>query len=289
MHLNSRSCHHIILGASHDNGYARLLEDIDPKFKSKITLLEGVPFERELRNIAAEFETTKFGSLFRGTKIVVPSQSSLYRAGTNGSELSDRGYEPAMRSYDSKSYTNGNGSGSVNGGSSCSASPRPVVAHAVLATNGASTWAKTVTRAPSPPSPTHSNHAVQDPSDIARNRKGQRIDATIVAPDPQERLRVARIKMCNVHYLQRACPYGDTCTHDHKYRPNPGELAILRYMNRIIPCRNGTGCEEVKCMYGHRCQRPVEGTSKTCRFGNDCRFSADMHGIDTRIVKTTTI
>jgi hypothetical protein len=279
LHLNNRSCQHVVFGGSHDNGYARLLEEIPYNNRSKITLLEGVPFERELRNFASDFETVKYGNLFRPTKIVAPMQP-MTRTITNESRANDSTAQAdATRAF-------ANGKTSTNGSASSTSSPRNVSAQP----NTVTTWAGKVTSAPSPPqeAATAALQQAFGPPQIPRNKYGQRIDPTLPNPDPFERQRVAKIKMCNVHYLQRACPYGDTCTHDHSHKPSKSELEILRYMNRLIPCRNGTACDEPKCMYGHRCQRSVEGVKK-CQYGNNCRFGPEMHGLDTRVVKTTVV
>ena len=59
-----------MFGCSHDNGYARLLEDAtDRKNLDQITLLEGVPFERELAALQSKYRSTRFEGLFRTQKI----------------------------------------------------------------------------------------------------------------------------------------------------------------------------------------------------------------------------
>ena len=70
--------------------------------------------------------------------------------------------------------------------------------------------------------------------------------------DPTEFKRVQKIKMCNVHFIRRDCPFGDDCTHIHSYKPTKNELDILKQVARSTPCRFGTECDEIKCIYGHR-------------------------------------
>ena len=54
------------------NGYARLLEDVaEPTICDSITLLEGVPFEKELAQLDSKYRTAKFEGLFRTKKINV--------------------------------------------------------------------------------------------------------------------------------------------------------------------------------------------------------------------------
>ena len=88
-------------------------------------------------------------------------------------------------------------------------------------------------------------------STIPRNKFGQRVDA-VMQYDKSEMKRVQKIKMCNVHFLRQDCPYGDDCEHDHFYKPNKNELLTLRYVARQTPCRFGTGCDDIRCIYGHR-------------------------------------
>ena len=61
-------------------------------------------------------------------------------------------------------------------------------------------------------------------------------------------------------FLRGDCPY-DPCTHDHYYKPNKNELATLKYVSRMTPCKFGSECDDVKCIYGHRCPNDVEGIS----------------------------
>jgi hypothetical protein len=128
---------------------------------------------------------------------------------------------------------------------------------------------------------------------IPRNRKGQRVDPTCNFDKPEVD-RVRKLKMCNVHYLRKECPYGDKCTHKHERVPTKSELDTLRVVARMAACRNGSSCEDVKCIYGHRCQAPARldkakwnnsDGGKTCIFGAECVFPGDLHNIDTTVVK----
>ncbi|MCJ1275147.1 hypothetical protein MMC21_002947 [Puttea exsequens] len=72
LHLYDSHCRQILFGCSHDNGYARLLEDVaEPTICDSITLLEGVPFEKELAQLDSKYRTAKFEGLFRTKKINV--------------------------------------------------------------------------------------------------------------------------------------------------------------------------------------------------------------------------
>jgi hypothetical protein len=122
------------------------------------------------------------------------------------------------------------------------------------------------------------------------------VDPTIKY-DKTEVDRVRKMKMCNVHYLRQECPYGDKCTHKHDRKPTKQELEWLKVVARMAACRNGSGCDDPKCIYGHRCQAPerldkakfLHDGGKSCIFGPDCVFPAELHSMDTVVVKMTKV
>jgi hypothetical protein len=96
------------------------------------------------------------------------------------------------------------------------------------------------------------------------------------------------MKLCNVYYLRGPCPYDSKCGHRHDYSPKKGELETLRLVARMAPCDHGTECEDLDCIYGHICPAPDANErtkisnialeeGKTCIFGENCRFSGEMH------------
>ncbi|KAI4715037.1 hypothetical protein J4E89_000723 [Alternaria sp. Ai002NY15] len=129
---------------------------------------------------------------------------------------------------------------------------------------------------------------------IARNRAGQRVDPPCKDYDKAEVDRMKKIKLCNVHFLRAECPYDTKCTHLHAYKPTSDELATLRLVARMAPCSNGSVCQDIRCIYGHRCPAPpnkihyAKGT-KSCIFGESCKFPASLHDIDTNVVKTLVV
>ena len=74
----------------------------------------------------------------------------------------------------------------------------------------------------------------------------------------------------------------------------------------MTPCKFGSDCDDAKCIYGHRCPNDVEGNvysrvalplfvkvyanisvgRKDCRWGENCRFERELHGLDRAVVKT---
>ncbi|KAB2108869.1 hypothetical protein AG0111_0g2978 [Alternaria gaisen] len=155
-------------------------------------------------------------------------------------------------------------------------------------------WAAKVA---APPPPVNHSSPTYKPANreevIARNRAGQRIDPPCKDYDKIEVDRVKKIKMCNVHFLRNECPYEKNCTHLHAYKPTESEVATLRLVARMAPCSNGSGCQDIRCIYGHCCPAPhkthhIKGT-KNCIFGDSCKFPIVLHDIDTNVVKTLVI
>ncbi|KAH7109286.1 C-x8-C-x5-C-x3-H type zinc finger protein-like protein [Dendryphion nanum] len=70
-HMASLHCHHVMFGASADNGYARLLEPYGmvEDYRKRITMIEGSPFAKELVSFMERFSVTSFDQVFRNTKL----------------------------------------------------------------------------------------------------------------------------------------------------------------------------------------------------------------------------
>lgn len=275
LHLYDCHCRHILFGCSHDNGYARLLEDIaDSSILNRITLLEGVPFERELAQLKSRYQTTRFQGLFRTSKINIHQSTYSHspKPKTANSLLSGTGYVPLSVAQYQSPYQ------PTIIGRADSASP----SNRTTLNPTAPTWASAAMAAPPyiaspPPTP-----PVNTTKTVPRNRYGQRIDP-ITTCDPNEVKRIKTLKMCNVHYLRNDCPY-DPCTHDHYYKPTKNELVTLRHVSRMTPCKFGSDCDDLKCIYGHVCPNSEIG-KKSCRWGENCRFEREQHGIEMTAVK----
>ncbi|TKA67600.1 hypothetical protein B0A49_04582 [Cryomyces minteri] len=195
LHLYDYRCRQILFGCSHDNGYARLLEElsIDEECRNRVTLIGGVPLEKELADLS--FKKTRFQTLFRTTKINTHQQPEF---------VSD--FRPVT--YDTNAFpsTLNQTSGlvtpqSTNVSSTVTSSEWPSLA--------TGTWAAAAKNAP-PFVPGQSTLSAAKiiaqkssaPTQIPRNRKGQRIDPSLKGIyDKDEIARIKRMKMCNVHYL----------------------------------------------------------------------------------------
>ncbi|KAI9890944.1 MAG: hypothetical protein M1814_003445 [Vezdaea aestivalis] len=250
--LNVYDCHckQILFGCSHDNGYARVLEEYtsDVAAVGRVALLRGVPFEREIARLQEHFKTMGFEGLFRETKLVVHSPINRSQAPAVVSQL----VAPIITRSVS---TNSNGS----------------------ATSGA--YAAAAALPPPPKSATPPLSAqTAGPLSVPRNRYGQRIDP-VLQYDRNTIKQVRGLKLCNSHFLRGDCPY-DPCSHDHFYKPSKAETNTLRYIARMAPCRHGSACSDVRCIYGHCCP-----AGDPCAFGDSCRFPDDMHNMDTNVVR----
>jgi hypothetical protein len=263
--LNLYDCHcrHVLLGCSHDNGYARLLEETiaDRDLTGRISLIEGVQFERELASIKGSYRVTKFDGLFRDTKIVVPTTQ-----GWNST--------PAMRPPPAAT-TN---------------SISTTVARASSSGSAPATWAATTAAAANADLTdlTISKPSTPAPPIVERNKYGERVDRVDFRTIPKDELnRVKKLKLCNLFYLLGDCP-NLNCYHTHEYKLGKNERVLLQAVARMTPCHFGTECDDAGCIYGHRCPLSEPGR-KDCYWGTNCRFETAAHGIDTTIVKTTKV
>lgn len=250
LNLGNVHCRHILFGCSHDNGYARLLEDIaQDQDAAKINLLEGVPFEREFAQLNSSFAKTKFENLFRKTKIDLYSHSHPQSYGVQISSMPtipSPKTSNAVPHVPNDQYPVGYVSPYSQGLARTPSSSTSNSAGAAPAS-----WASKAMSAPPVQAQLASPPPTPQPPTVPRNKHGQRIDP-LIKVDMTDYKRVQSIKMCNVHYIRKDCSYGDRCTHDHQYKPTKNELGILRQIARSTPCRFGTDCDDLKCIYGHR-------------------------------------
>jgi hypothetical protein len=242
---------------------------VPEQYLGGITLLEGVPFEKELAAFASRSRTAKFDNLFRTSKINVYTPQYQQPIGPPAIPQAAPQQTPQQAPQTAPISQLVPASVQQNGQPidpnqlyqspyqpvttrSPSASSSAAAAAAAAMNPMATSWASKAVAAPPsqvaspPPTP----QPAKEPA-IPRNKYGQRVDS-IPKYDASELNRVKKIKMCNVHYLRNDCPYGDECTHDHFYKPNKNELETLRFVARQTPCRFGTQCDDAKCIYGHR-------------------------------------
>lgn len=195
----------------------------------------------------AKYSTLKLENLFRSHKINVYNQP-LYPASQSLPQhplhsVLDVALSPIHGGYQSPYQPTIGAS-----------TPSPAPSNPSTMNPKAPTWASAATSAiqiVSPPeTPTPTRSSLVSSTEIPRNRMGQRIDPPTVY-DKEEVDRVRKMKLCNVHFLRGDCGY-DPCTHSHSKKLSKTEMAALKTVARMVPCRQGSACDDPKCMYGHR-------------------------------------
>ncbi|EEH35608.2 C-x8-C-x5-C-x3-H type zinc finger protein [Paracoccidioides lutzii Pb01] len=280
LHLYNCHCHQIFLGCSHDNGYARLLEDTlaDRELIGRISLIEGIPFERELALIKASYRVTKFEELFRTSKIITNLHLWNDRNAANNSSNAAPSSAPLT---------------ALSSNAPVSSNLARVPSNSTIPLNRAttpSTWAATTAAGAQGPFTdlTTSKPSSPSPPKVERNKYGQRVDRLDFKSIPKDELnRVKKLKLCNLYYLLGDCP-NLSCYHTHDHKLTKNERMVLHAVARMTPCRFGTECDDPGCIYGHRCPQSEVG-KKDCFWGSNCRFDTAAHGIDTKIVKVTKV
>lgn len=249
--LRNYNCKQILLGVSHDAGYAPFLDEVlrDESTRKRISVLEGYPTVRDIASTGVNI--TNMDHLFRSDKLIDRTSPLLHSPVSIGSAPS-HGISYATVTQ--------------------KVSPPPTVSLPLAL----KTAPKSVSRTSSavaakilPPQPEWDpgvrgmdayipvNHAVLD-------RVKKRKDSD---------------KLCNNHYLRGPCAKGESCCFEHDYKPSQDELTVISYLARLNPCTNGQDCEVDNCIYGHHCPS-VENGMCTHPF---CKFHAHEHPPGTKL------
>jgi hypothetical protein len=268
-------CHQIFVGCPSNTEYALFLEDVskDNDLTGRVSLVEGVAFERELDAVKSSYRIAKFPDVLRSTKMApawaaapwksaLPTRSVLTPSPSR--QFSNLSNPPPL----SRTSTNTSASGvALSVSTPNQIDTAPDFQHVARPKATGSTAPKTV----------------------ERNKYGQRVDRLDFKSIPRDDLnRLKKLKLCNYHFLLGECPNEEYCYHDHDRKLTKQELHILTAIARMTPCRFGLDCDDPECIYGHRCPQSEPG-KKTCFRGDSCRFEPIAHGIDTTIVKVTKI
>ncbi|KXH56812.1 hypothetical protein CSAL01_11000 [Colletotrichum salicis] len=281
-HLRNYNCRQILLGISHDAGYAPFLDEIlqDTDTRSRVSLIEGVATVRELKNTNVHI-LDPLPSLFRNQKLI---DRSMDRA----AERAEVAYAKSSAATAAAAPTPFYSAPSR----ASTSSPVMVVASptsppATAATTTSSSWAGVTAKASPPPVITTplANKAINVPARKATDPKvstpawnpGKRgLDAPIpinsTAMDNIKK-RMGKDKLCNNHYLRGPCAKGDECCFEHKYKPNADEINAIAHLTRLNPCTSGQECDVDNCIYGHHCPS-ITGTTCTHPF---CKFRVEAH------------
>jgi hypothetical protein len=226
-------CRHVIFCASADNGYARVLgpHRNSNASKSQITLVEGPPFAREIKELAPSFQTTSFPEVFR-------SQKLSRRISFSNAPTTPTGTTP-ISNYASIVRTS-------------SRSPQDT------------------SPSPSSSSPNPQSPSQKTKLPIHKNALGQRIDSPLHYSTRGKLEALKHHKFCNQFHILGSCSWGEECTHKHNRRLVDQDVIDLMCIARLSVCARGLKCEDEYCVSGHRCMvRGCAGPGGGCKFGGE--------------------
>lgn len=254
--MQNHNCKQILLGISHDAGYAPFLDEIltDEASRQRVSVLEGYPTVRELKETNVNIE--RFSSdLFRQNKLVdrsttisLPKPAVMNPApGMLTPAASNASLSPPLASATTAT----------------TATPATTAASTPAASS--SSYANVMATASPPPrmviplAPKPAKKAAPVPPAAPAWSPGPRgLDESIsVGQQVMEGIkrRKEQNKLCNNHYLRGPCTKIDTCCFVHNYKPTREEIRALAMLSRLNPCTRGQDCEVEDCIYGHHVSR----------------------------------
>ncbi|KAK3944539.1 hypothetical protein QBC46DRAFT_337578 [Diplogelasinospora grovesii] len=303
--LRNHNCKQVILGISHDSGYAPFLDEIfqDEANRRRVTIMEGYPTTRELVATGVNILGNLTEALFRSEKLVTdrilysirntspPRTSPTAPTNNNSFGVIGGGPPPSSTSMPSLSSSLTSVASTVSVASTSApslamSSPSPATSNvSTPATVPATTYARaTATNASPPPQITlpiqlkpanttrSSQQQQQAPPQPPWNPGPRGLDPPInvsqTALDSIKKRKDSN-KLCNNHYLRGPCAKGDACCFEHRYKPSKEEINAIAFLTRLNPCANGQECDVEDCIYGHHCPSVQNGvcTHPYCKFG----------------------
>lgn len=269
----------IYFGCSPESHFSSFLQEYsaDPEYIKKITIIDACSFPETAAR--STYQRVTFEDIFRAETLTCKIWEVFSASSSDVFSHSTMGWSTSRTS-------------SIGG--------RSPTTNAAVTITTPQTWAAAASKAVHLPTPSDENvlNGPHASLEIQRNRLGQRIDPEPRACDHAVMERVRRLKLCNIHFLLNDCPRGSICTHRHDYSPTPEELNAIRLIMRSSPCIHGTACADAKCLYGHRCLAPAwkdapraypRSSTKPCMYADTCRFSAELHKLDLKVVRMTKI
>jgi len=263
----------------------------------RITLLEGSSFEKE--RAAFPFSKAKFAGILQESKANNNPYDLLGDLRRDSRALSGASSAFTPRNA-TPFFTPGGGIPQIDGPGLTFRPPHlrsdSLASSTNSSDNGVKTWAgaaKVAAALPFTDLPRPTSQHAGFTSAITRNKKGQRLDVALEY-DREEVQRLKKLKCCNQHYIgQGCCHYNagkvDKCPHAHDFDLSTRDMHHLRVIARETPCKRGSECDDIKCIYGHSCPFPMasEGSMRGigCLNGSACRFPDGMHGMDKVPVK----
>lgn len=284
-HLKNKNCKHMLLGVSHDSGYASFLDHIitDDDTLSLLSIIEGYPTVRELRQ--KDLNIIHFDHIFRSDKIMDRGGQAVItrRSSTPPPPPPIVAPLPSPPQPQAPPVVEAPSSDSSSTSSDAPSTPP------------SSSWATVTKKAPPRPQMTlplaHmniNNNVSRPPSSVvskpatcktatpAWNPGPRGIDAAIVCNATvleNIRNRKDNAKLCNNHYLRGPCAKGNECVFEHKYRPNEEEKKAIAFLARQNPCTKGQDCDIANCIYGHHCPTVRDGLC----YHPFCKFRVEEH------------
>ncbi|KAF8414722.1 hypothetical protein EV426DRAFT_579156 [Tirmania nivea] len=244
-HLSNHSCKQVILGVSHDNGYARVLSSIlaDGENPTRITLLEGVPFGKEFNNLP--FSRITWSNLFLSKKLESWVPYSIVQ------QPAQRHHQQQQRQQTGKERAKSGGRDTTSQPFQIHITPGPPHGHNI------------------PPPPPYENRPNFE------SKRGLSYPPSVPRPPAALLLRIQlglkSTAPCWNHYLGQGCSTPNQCRRSHIRVFTADEMDALKYMAQGHRCLQGIKCKNPSCYYGHRCQE-----LDVCN-GQGCAFLPEEH------------
>lgn len=258
----------VVLGISHDSGYAPFLDELssDHSTRQRLRILEGSPTVREL--IATNIKIVNLNNtVFRSDKLV----ADRFPNSAPAAPMTNGGGRASPASVDSR-----NGTAKPNGVPASTDARDKVMSPSK---SPATSYASATTATHSSPPPT-----LSFPQATAKNLQAKAAAAAAAAAalleknkpawSPGERgldpavtynpvavdgvkKRKGKDKFCNNFVIAGLCPK-DFCEYSHKLKATSDEKKALAFLMRQSPCTYGQDCTYEECIYGHHvCSSPT--------------------------------
>ncbi|KAI1102014.1 hypothetical protein F4804DRAFT_354043 [Jackrogersella minutella] len=229
-HIRNFNCKQILLGISHDAGYAPFLNNIvhSDDTKQRITILEGTPTVENI--VETGIAITSFNKIFRTEKLLAKSTTNKPTSIVPANGVS---YAAVTQSR---------------------ADPPPQITLPIPLKDPAMRSMRP-SKQPTPPwNP--GPHGCDPPIKVN------------VAVVEKLKKRKDSEKLCNNHFLRGPCSRGDDCDFVHNYCPTKEEKKVIELFSRLNRCCKGQDCQTTNCIYGHNCPSIIDGVcqSSRCKF-----------------------
>lgn len=254
----------VLLGISHDSGYAPFLDELrsDLATRRRLRILEGSPTVREL--LATDIDIVNFNdTVFRSDKLLIDRKSyfSTNAAGSAGSTSSTNGAAHSPSAVDSKEGKGTNGASSdARDKIKSPTTSSPSVSYASATTSHASPppamtfppsttkhmQAKAAAAAAAAAALLEKNKPAWSPGDRGLDPPAS-YNPTVV---DSVKKRKSSDKFCNNYVISGHCNK-DHCEYNHKLKATAEEKKAVIFLMRQSPCTYGQDCTMEECIYGH--------------------------------------